>query len=111
MVVMAIVALLLTIAAPRYFAGLQRAKEAVLLQDLATMREAIDHYRSDKGVYPASLESLVHEKYLRSVPVDPVTESSESWVLLPPEDYAPGIKDVRSGSTDTANNGIPYANW
>lgn len=111
MVVMAIVALLLTIAMPRYFAGLQRAKEAILREDLATMRDAIGHYHGDKGVYPLSLEVLVEQKYLRTIPVDPITETSESWIIEPPPDASPGVYDVRSGAPDSATDGSAYLEW
>lgn len=99
LVVMAIVATLLTIAVPRYFNQSDRAKEAVLRQDLAVMRDAIDKHYGDLGVYPESLDALVARKYLRRIPPDPVTESDATWVTVPPEDPAQGgVFDVRSGS-------------
>lgn len=111
MVVMAIVALLLTIALPRYFDGLQRSKEAILREDLATMRDAIGHYYSDKGSYPPNLEALVDQHYLRFIPEDPITLSKETWeiVLLP--DNPPGVYDLHSGAQETARDGTPYASW
>jgi len=111
MVVLAIVALLLTIALPRYFSGLDRAKEAILLQDLVTMRDAIDHYHSDKGHYPYSLDTLVTEKYLRSIPVDPITEQADSWIIVPVPDYSIGVYDIRSGSEGYASDGSAYTDW
>ncbi len=111
MVVMAIVALLLTIAMPRYFDGLQRSREAILRQDLAVMREAIGHYHGDKGSYPSSLETLVEQKYLRAIPVDPVTEQADSWIVVTPPDYSPGVFDVHSGATGSATDGTVYGEW
>lgn len=111
MVVMAIVALLLTIALPRYFSGLDRAKEAILKQDLMTMRDAIDHYHQDKGRYPYSLDVLVNERYLRSIPVDPITELADSWVLVSLPDGSVGVYDIKSGSNLIASDGSAYSNW
>lgn len=110
MIVMAIAALLLSIAVPRYFAGLQRAKEAVLREDLATMRDAIGHYHADKGAYPPSLSVLAEHKYLREIPIDPITEQAD-WVTIDPPDHSAGVYDVRSGSPNTANNGTLYGEW
>ncbi len=99
LVVMAIVATLLTIAVPRYFGQTERAKEAVLRQDLAVMRDAIDKYYGDVGVYPESLDALVSRKYLRRIPPDPITGSDDTWLTVPPEDPAQGaVFDVKSGS-------------
>lgn len=111
MVVMGIVALLLTIALPRYFDGLQRAREAVLREDLAVMRDAIGHYHGDKGNWPPMLESLVEHKYLRAIPVDPITEQSDSWIVVPPPDFSPGVYDVHSGAPGTAADGTAYGDW
>jgi general secretion pathway protein G len=111
MVVMVVIALLLSLALPRYFDGLERGKEAVLREDLATMRDAIDHYHADKGVYPSSLEMLVEQRYLRFVPEDPMTGSKESWEMVPLPDSAPGVYDIRSGSQEVAKDGTPYASW
>lgn len=111
MVVMAIIALLLTIVLPRYFDGLQRSKEAILREDLATMRDAIGHYYSDKGSYPPSLEALVDQHYLRFIPEDPITSSKESWEVVPLPDNAPGVYDLHSGAQEIARDGTPYASW
>jgi len=111
MVVLAIVALLLTIALPRYFSGLERAKEAILHQDLMTMRDAIDHYHTDKGSYPYSLEALVQEKYLRSIPVDPITELADTWISVPLPDYSIGVYDIKSGAEGVAIDGSAYIDW
>lgn len=112
LVVMAIIATLLTIAVPRYFKSLDRSKETVLRQDLATMREQIDRYSGDKGHYPESLQALVEDHYLRAMPVDPFTGDNEHWQTIVSDDQDnPGIKDVKSGATATGQNGIPYAEW
>jgi general secretion pathway protein G len=111
MVVMAIIAMLLTIALPRYFDGLQRSKEAILREDLATMRDAISHYYSDKGSYPPSLEALVEQRYLRFIPEDPITDSKELWEVVPPSDNTPGVYDLHSGSQETARDGTVYSSW
>lgn len=112
-VVMAIVALLVSIALPRYFSSLDRSKEVVLRQNLAVLRDAIDKYHGDLGRYPESLETLVGKRYLRSLPLDPVTQSATTWVVLPPpeETEAAGVYDVRSGASGTASDGTEYAQW
>ena len=112
MVVMAIVALLLSLALPRYFNHLESARETILKQDLAVMRDAIDKYHSDRGRYPDSLDELVNTRYLRSVPVDPLTERPDTWLIAPPAGDAGGaLYDVRSGAPGTAKDGTPYADW
>ena len=111
MVVMAIVALLIALALPRYFEGLKRAREAVLQEDLSVMRKAIDHYHADKNAYPANLQTLVTERYLQFIPEDPITNSAETWQVELPPDKANRVYDVRSGSTETASNGTPYNAW
>ena len=110
LVVMVIIASLLAIAVPRYFTSLDRAKEVVLAQDLAVMREAIDHYYSDRATYPASLQDLVDARYLRSLPVDPLTKSSETWVLEQNDDpEVGGIRDVKSGAVGQTSLGVQFA--
>jgi general secretion pathway protein G len=112
MVVLAIVALLLTIALPRYFSGLDRAKEAILHQDLMIMRDAIDHYHADKGYYPYSLDALVAEKYLRDIPADPITEQKDSWIIVPLPDYSIGVYDIQSGAEGMSSDGSSYySDW
>lgn len=99
LVVMAIIATLLTLVVPRYFNQTERAKEAVLRQDLAVMRDAIDKHYGDVGVYPESLGALVSGKYLRRIPVDPLTDSADTWLVVAPSDPAQGaVFDVKSGS-------------
>ena len=110
MIVMAMISLLLTIALPRYFEGLQRSKEAVLKEDLHVMRDALDKYYSDKGAYPKLLEDLVANKYIRSIPVDPLTEKNDTWVIVPPSDLLQGgVFDVHSGAEGETSGGLPYA--
>lgn len=112
LVVMAILALLLSVAAPRYFESLDRAKEATLKTDLRLMREAIDKYRADTGRFPEALQQLADARYLRSVPVDPVTDRSDTWVAVPSSDGSvPGVVDVRSGATGNARDGSVYTTW
>jgi general secretion pathway protein G len=112
LVVMAIVATLLTLAVPRYFHSTDKAREAVLKQNLAQMREAIDKFYADRGRYPDSLDDLVARKYLRSVPLDPVTESTQTWSLISPDPTARGgVFDVRSGAKGAGLDGTNYADW
>jgi general secretion pathway protein G len=113
LVVMAVIATLLTIAVPRYFQHLDRAREAALRESLAVMRDAVDKYRGDTGRYPESLDDLVSKRYLRKVPPDPITESTDSWLIVPPPDE-PGARkvwDIRSGAEGQGLNGTDYSTW
>jgi len=112
LVVLAIIATLLLIAVPRYFGSVDKAKEAVLKENLYQARDAIGKYYGDKGKYPESLEALAAEKYLRKPPFDPITESAASWVIVPPDDpQKGGVFDVRSGAPGKASDGSAYAEW
>ncbi len=112
LVVMAIIATLLTIALPRYFHSTERAKEAVLKQDLSQMREAIDKYYGDHNRYPESLDDLVEKKYLRNIPPDPITDSATTWTVVPPTETDKGnVFDVKSGAPGTAQDGTQYSQW
>lgn len=127
LVAMAIMATLLSIIAPRYMGHIERAREAVLKDDLATMRRLIDQYHSDRGAYPDSLDELVSLRYLREIPVDPVTDRRDSWLVVAPAQMvaelppaagpvnveAPrgNVADVRSGAPGTGSDGRPYAQW
>lgn len=112
MVVMAIIALLLSLALPRYFKHLETSRETILKEDLAVMRDVIDKYHGDRGHYPDSLEELVNARYLRAVPVDPITERSDTWqIVAPPSDETGAVYDVRSGAPGTAHDGSAYADW
>jgi general secretion pathway protein G len=112
LVVMAIIATLLSIVAPRYFSSLDKAKEAVLRQDLGIMRNAIDQFYSDFGKYPIDLMELVDKRYLRNIPVDPFTESNTTWIEVPPKNpIETGVYDVQSGYTGRAADGSYYQEW
>jgi general secretion pathway protein G len=109
MVVLAIIGGLLSLAAPRYFKHVDRAKETVLKSDLASMRDAVDKFFADTGRYPANLEELVARRYLRKVPPDPITETSASWLVVAPADSAlGGVYDVKSGASGLTLGGQPY---
>lgn len=111
-VVMAIIALLITIVAPRYMKSLEKSKEAVLKQDLSVMRDALDKYYGDVGKYPNSLDELVEQKYLREVPVDPLTDSTSTWQVVPPVDPELGaIYNVKSGASGSSTIGTSYSDW
>lgn len=112
LVVLGIVALLLTIAVPRFFPSIDGAKETILADNLRNTRAVLDQYRSDRGRYPDSLEQLVEEKYLREIPLDPVTESRETWVTEAPQDGEQGgVANVRSGAPGNDRRGRPYLEW
>jgi general secretion pathway protein G len=112
LVVLAIVATLLTLAVPRYFSSVDRSKEAVLKENLFQMRDSIGKYYADKGKYPESVDTLASEKYLRKVPLDPITESATTWIVVPPEDpQKSGVSDVRSGAQGKASDGTVYGEW
>jgi general secretion pathway protein G len=112
LVVMSIIAVLLTIAVPRYFRTLERSRETVLRQDLSVMREAIDKHFGDYGQYPDSLAALVERKYIRAVPVEPITKSAEGWQVAVSEDADhPGIRDVHSLAAGNGSDGTPYKDW
>ncbi len=112
LVVLAIVALLLTIAVPRYYASLERSKEAVLKENLYQLRDAISKYYADKGKYPQTLDALAADKYLRKVPLDPITESVSTWQVVAPEDpQTGGVYDVRSGAPGKAQDGSEFSTW
>lgn len=110
LVALAVLAMLLSLALPRYFMGLDRARETLLVENLRTTRDALDQFHSDQGRYPESLDELVARKYLRAVPLDPVTRSARTWRLLPPEAPALGrVADLRSGARGSGPSGLAYA--
>ena len=112
LVVLAILALLLSVAVPRYFGSLDRSKETVLKQNLFQVRESLDKYFSDNGKYPERIEDLVTRHYLRAAPVDPVTGSATTWVVVPPRDADKGrVYDVKSGAQGKGRDGIAYRDW
>ena len=111
-VVMTIIAMLVTLAIPKYFGSVQKSKDAVLRENLVLMRGALDKYYGDNGKYPEKLDDLVSRKYLRSIPRDPMTESALTWVTVPPENPDMGsIYDVHSGADGNAADGSPYKEW
>lgn len=117
MVVMAIIALLMALALPRYFNHLASSRETILKQDLAVMRDAIDKYHADRGRYPNSLDELVSARYLRALPVDPITERNDTWQAVAPSANEAGesetgeLYDIKSGAPGTARDGSAYADW
>ncbi|MBI3523796.1 MAG: prepilin-type N-terminal cleavage/methylation domain-containing protein [Betaproteobacteria bacterium] len=112
LVTLTIIATLLSLAAPRYFGGVERAKEAVLRENLVTLRDTLDKYFADTGHYPETLTELVSRKYMRRIPVDPITERADTWSFVaPPTSTTGGIYDVHSGAPGTARDGTPYASW
>ena len=111
LVVMAALGLLLGLAAPRYFEHADRARETVLRHNLAAIRAALDRYRGDRGEYPADLAELVRQRYLRDVPLDPITDRNDSWVLVTPPGQPRGVYDVRSAAPGNARDGSAYAMW
>lgn len=112
LVVMAIIATLLSIVAPRYFGAIDKTKETVLRQDLGIMRNAIDQFYSDTGKYPLDLMELVDKGYMRKVPVDPFTESDQTWIAVPPKNESEsGVYDVYSGYNGRALDGSYYEEW
>jgi general secretion pathway protein G len=99
MVVLAVIALLLSVVVPDYMGKMRRAEEAVLQENLAVMRDSLDKHYADTGKYPGSLEELVAKHYLRAIPKDPFTQSASTWVAVPPQDTRKGnVWDVKSGA-------------
>jgi|SRR3954447_24123987 general secretion pathway protein G len=117
MIVMALIVILASIGMTQYSHSVTRAKEATLKEDLFRMKDAIDQYYADKNKYPPTLDALVEEKYLRAIPVDPFTQSAETWetTMSEPEpgnpSAEPGVYDVKSGSDATALDGSRYSDW
>jgi len=117
LIVIALITVLASLAMVQYRNSVQASKEAVLKTDLFRMRDAIDQYYADKGKYPASLDTLVSEGYLRKIPEDPMTGSADTWQTVPAEpdpanpSAEPGIFDVKSGAEGTSLDGTAYADW
>ena len=112
LVVLGIVALMLTLAVPRYFPSIDKSKEVVLADNLRNVRAVIDQYYGDTGRYPDTLDQLVEKKYLRALPVDPLTESSASWIIVAPDDGSKGgVYNIKSGAPGNDRSGKPYAEW
>lgn len=110
LVVLAIVGTLLLIAVPSYFASLDHARETALKQSLSVMRSAIDQYHGDRGKYPETLGELVSARYLRSIPVDPISGAADQWVLETSGEGG-GLRDVKSGAPGNGRDGTAYASW
>jgi general secretion pathway protein G len=118
-IVFTLIGILVGLGLPQYKTSIRRGREAVLKEDLFTLRKLIDQYLTDKGKYPASLQTLVEEGYLRKIPVDPITNSAETWVEIrenpPYEEMVPGqefgIVDILSGSEEKSLTGTPYNTW
>lgn len=113
LIVLSIIAMLLAVVMPDSFRPLSHSKDVVLRKDLQVLREAIDHYHGDKGMYPPTLQALVADNYLRTIPVDPITESAATWTVIPPPEGESGlVYDVHSGATgSSASSTIPYSQW
>lgn len=109
LLVLAIIGALAAVAAPVVNGAIVRAKEAALRENLAVMRKLIDEFSSDRGENPENLQILVDEGYLRAVPADPVAAGSKDWTEVPAKES--GIADIKSRSTETGLNGVPYAEW
>lgn len=110
LVVLAVMAMLVSLVAPRYLERVDGAREAVLRHNLQGLRNAIDQFYRDKARYPASLDELAAQRYVRAVPVDPLTGSAHTWIAVPPTDGA-GVFDIKSGATGRAGDGSDYASW
>lgn len=118
-IVFSLIGILVGMGLPQYQSAAKRAREAVLKEDLFQMRKLIDQYCQDKAKYPASLQTLVDEKYLRAIPVDPITKSASTWVEIretpPMDEYVMpenlGIVDVKSGAEIKAQDGTLYSTW
>jgi general secretion pathway protein G len=117
LVVLALISILATMGMAQYRNGQIHAREAVLKTDLFDLRDAIDQYYADKGMYPSTLDALVTDGYIRRIPVDPITNAADTWQTVPsePDPNNPtasvGVYDVKSGSEQTALDGTPYNNW
>lgn len=112
LVVLAILSTLLLLVVPRYFNKLDESRDIVLRDNLRATREVLDKFYGDTGRYPETLEELVEKKYLRGLPVDPITESSSTWEIVPaPEGYKGTVYNIRSGAPGAARDGTKYADW
>jgi general secretion pathway protein G len=117
MIVMAIIGVLAMVAVPLYITAIKHAREAVLKEDLHTLRAAIDSYTMDKQKAPQSLDDLLQDGYLKSIPKDPMTDSATTWVtdtsdsMHSLDQTDPGIDDIHSGSDEPGSDGQPYNTW
>ena len=112
LVVLSIIALLLSLAVPRYFNRVALAKETVLRENLHQMRDAIDKFYGDLNHYPDTLNDLVTKQYLRKIPPDPITDSDITWVTVSSSDPKKGgVFDIKSGATGNGKDGTAYSSW
>jgi len=117
LIVIALISILATMGVVQYRNSVQSAKEATLRTDLFRMRDAIDQYYADKAKYPASLDTLVSDGYMRQIPRDPITQSADTWQTVPAEPEPgntstdPGIYNIKSGAQGTGLDGTPYSDW
>lgn len=112
LVTLAIIAVLLTIASPRYVGNIDKAKESVLKENLATLRDALDKFYADTGSYPDALQDLVTRRYMRRIPDDPLVENNTTWQLVAPTEGRSGkVYDVHSSAKGKGSDGRPYAEW
>lgn len=117
LIVIALITILATMGVVQYRNSIQSSKEAVLHTDLFRMRDAIDQYYADKAKYPASLDALVSDGYMRAIPEDPITKSADTWQTVPAEpepgntSTEPGIYNVKSGAPGTGLDGTSYSDW
>ena len=112
LVVLAIISTLLLLVMPRYFHRIDASREAVLRDNLRTVRDVLDKFHGDTGRYPDTLEELVEKRYLRTLPIDPMTESSATWQLVPvPEGYKGAVYDIHSGAAGAGADGRKYSDW
>ena len=111
LLVLFLVALLASLVAPVATRSVDQAKESALKADLQVLRKAVDDYYANTGKYPQSLSILVEKRYIRRVPVDPLTERETSWIETRSEDSGGGIRDVHSGAEGNASDGKPYHDW
>ena len=117
LIVIALISILATMGVVQYRNSVQSAREATLRTDLFRMRDAIDQYYADKAKYPASLDALVSDGYMRAIPEDPITKSADTWQTVPAEpepgntSTEPGIYNVKSGAPGTGLDGTSYSDW
>jgi general secretion pathway protein G len=117
LIVIALISILASMGVVQYRNSVQSSKEAVLHTDLFRMRDAIDQYYADKAKYPASLDALVSDGYMRAIPVDPITKSADTWQTVPAEPEPgntstdPGIYNVKSGASGNGLDGTAYSDW
>lgn len=112
LVVLSILALLLSLAYPKYFSNVDRAKEAALKETLNTTRVAIDQFYADHGKYPDSLEEIVEKKYITKLPLDPIADNATAWIIDQPEPPLEGmVYDIHSGAVGNAIDGSEYSTW